>query len=188
MKTKKVITATCWVGGELDKSGVTDRFFQITIGAIIGVWLFEGFPALNMLFALAAQFAHLLVLRDYPMFHFSVESIATIILFAVNNYLTLAFFSEQLLIPSGVDFSIFQIFSYFLVCIWLVPLALFISLTANENMLPMTNDTSQNGFNGNLPGGYYNQRKSGKYSLKNAMDYVKDNFLPAFAVSTHKNY
>lgn len=34
-----------------------------------------------------------------------------------------------------------QVLSYFTLCLWIVPFALFVSLSANDNVLPMTNET-----------------------------------------------
>jgi hypothetical protein len=35
----------------------------------------------------------------------------------------------------------FQVISYFTLCLWLVPFALFVSLSANENILPTVAET-----------------------------------------------
>ena len=39
--------------------------------------------------------------------------------------------------------SNFQVLAYFTVCLWLVPFAFFVSLSANENVLPTSVDGSQ---------------------------------------------
>lgn len=40
---------------------------------------------------------------------------------------------------------ILQVLSFFTVCLWLVPFAFFVSLSANENVLPTSMDTPKPG-------------------------------------------
>lgn len=37
-------------------------------------------------------------------------------------------------------FPLFQVLGYFTVCLWIVPFALFVSLSANDNVLPTVNE------------------------------------------------
>lgn len=38
------------------------------------------------------------------------------------------------------NFQLFQVLGYFTVCLWIVPFALFVSLSANDNVLPTVNE------------------------------------------------
>lgn len=37
-------------------------------------------------------------------------------------------------------FNLFQVLGYFTICLWIVPFALFVSLSANDNVLPTVNE------------------------------------------------
>lgn len=39
-------------------------------------------------------------------------------------------------------FNVDQVMAYFTLCLWLVPFALFVSLSANENVLPTVSETT----------------------------------------------
>lgn len=162
VKTKKVIRYAC---------------FLVSF-CLIGLLIFEGIPFINIAFALAAQGCHLMVLRSYPLITLSIESVSSILLFVINNYLTLSYFGNEMMLLGGKDYHIIHIISYFLVCIWLIPLSLFISLTANDNILPTTNEIQRPAMNEPLPGQMYNSRRQAKYSVKSFFDFVKENYLP----------
>ena len=51
----------------------------------------------------------------------------------INHYLAFNFFGEHY-----YPFS--EVMAYFTMCLWLVPFAFFVSLSANENVLPTTSE------------------------------------------------
>ena len=68
---------------------------------------------------------------------FSVSSppfILSVVMVFVNHYLAFSYFGENY-----YPFS--EVMAYFTVCMWLVPFAFFVSLSANENVLPTFNET-----------------------------------------------
>merc|ERR1711936_1522430 len=55
--------------------------------------------------------------------------IGACVMLIVNHYLAFQFFADKYYIFS-------EVLGYFTLCLWLVPFAFFVSLSANENVLP----------------------------------------------------
>merc|ERR1739841_363394 len=75
-----------------------------------------------------AQVAHLALLSSFP----SAPFILSVIMVLVNHYLAFSHFGENY-----YPFS--EVMAYFTICLWLVPFSFFVSLSANENVLPTMN-------------------------------------------------
>jgi Transmembrane adaptor Erv26 len=67
-----------------------------------------------------------------------------------------------------------QVLAYFTLCLWCVPFALFISLSANDNVLPL-NERSPLLANDVVTNYFSKNRKSGLLSL---FSYAKETLLP----------
>lgn len=95
----------------------------------------------------------------------------TVLLF-VNHYLAFSYFAERYL-----PFS--QVLGFFTICIWLVPLAFFISLSANDNVLPLTAEMQPlvEGTESDLVSSYFS-RKGGRKGLLSFFNYAKESLLP----------
>lgn len=65
--------------------------------------------------------------------------------------------------------------AYFTVCLWLVPFALFVSLGANDNVLPMQNER-QPLLDSDVVTHYLSTKK--KTGLLSFFQYLKENLLP----------
>lgn len=63
--------------------------------------------------------------------------------------------------------------AYFTMCLWIVPFALFVSLSANEYVLPTTTETRD----GDVVTNYFS-KKGKKYGLLTLFDYAKTSILP----------
>ena len=72
------------------------------------------------------ELIHILHNFYYPFFSASA-------LVIINHYLAFNFFGEHY-----YPFS--EVMAYFTMCLWLVPFAFFVSLSANENVLPTTSE------------------------------------------------
>lgn len=116
------------------------RYLILCCLAINGLFLlFEDFPVMMILFALLSHVVHLVILQSFPYFDLtSVSFISGVILLLVNHYYAFSYFANNF-----YPFS--QVLGYFTINIWVVPFAFFISLSANDNVLPTTVNS---GFNG----------------------------------------
>merc|ERR1712037_880107 len=70
---------------------------------------------------------------SFPFFSVTSASfILSVIMVLVNHYLAFSHFGENY-----YPFS--EVMAYFTICLWLVPFSFFVSLSANENVLPTMN-------------------------------------------------
>lgn len=137
---------------------LTKRFLQKSIYIISSIlvllFLFDGFPFKLTLFTLFSYYIYSLNLKKFPNIELSNPIfILSCFLAFLNHYLWFNHFNNPY-IPSiderlSPDFkppyypSFTEIASFFGICIWLFPFALFISISSNENGLPIsTNDTN----------------------------------------------
>ena len=105
-------------------------FFQISLGIYIGLFFFEELSTTMIIIGALSQITHLFLLQSFPFFNISSPSFILAVLFVViNHYLAFNFFGEHY-----YPFS--EVMAYFTMCLWLVPFAFFVSLSANENVLP----------------------------------------------------
>ncbi|KAJ8945808.1 hypothetical protein NQ314_009030 [Rhamnusium bicolor] len=72
------------------------------------------------------------------------------------------------------------VIAYFTLFLWLVPFALFVSLSANDNVLPTTTER----LDGDVVSNYFSKRNK-KYGLLTFFNYAKDTLLP---VRTKKGF
>ena len=108
--------------------------FQITLGIYIGLFLFEELSTTMILMGIVAQITHLMLLQNFPFFTMTSPSfLLAIALVVVNHYLAFQFFGQNY-------FPFSEVMAYFTLCLWLVPFAFFVSLSANENVLPTTSE------------------------------------------------
>ncbi|XP_045606254.1 protein TEX261 [Procambarus clarkii] len=144
----------------------------VTIGLYILLFLFESLPASVILCGLFSQLVHLSILRTFPFFFLtSLPFILGIVLFFVNHFLAFSFFATYY-------YPVSEVLAYFTLYVWLVPFGFFISLSANENVLPtraesrplLSNDDD-------FVTGYFN-KKGKRYGLLSFFNYLKEEFFP----------
>lgn len=105
-----------------------------TATVYIGLMLFDSLPWSMILSGLASQVLHAMIMKSFPFVKvLSPEFILTVILVIVNHYLAFRFFAQTY-------YSLSEVLAYFTLCLWIVPFALFVSLSANDQVLPMTNE------------------------------------------------
>ncbi|KAI0176512.1 transmembrane adaptor Erv26 [Hypoxylon sp. FL1284] len=129
---------------------IAKRFLTRLIYSIIGLQvtlcLVDGFPLGLTLMTVASHVIYLGNMRRFPFVKLSDPLfVASCILVLVNHYFWFQHFSDaqhrsysrmssmydQPDIPSFTEIA-----SYFGLCVWLVPFALFVSLSASDNVLP----------------------------------------------------
>lgn len=96
----------------------------------VGVWLFDGFPTPMIAVGIATQLSYSFLLRTFPFI--SIASPAFLlgcVLLLLHHYLTFNHFTENL-------YTFQEVFAFFVLGLWMVPFAFFVSLSAGDNVLP----------------------------------------------------
>lgn len=107
------------------------RLMVYAVSALHLVLLFRGFGVLGVGFSLCCQAMFYNLLEDYPNIETAGAGFITAVIMAFLNHMY--FLSTMLRKRMGV----IEIFGYFLLLVWSVPFAFFLSLTANEDMIGM---------------------------------------------------
>jgi len=144
----------------------------LVIATYICLFLFENVPTSLILCGLIAQVAHLALLSNFPFFSVSSPAfVMAVVMVLVNHYLAFSHFGEKY-----YPFS--EVMAYFTVCMWLVPFAFFVSLSANENVLPTINErrpllSDEN----DVVSNYFSKKQKG-VGLLSMFNSVKDSLAP----------
>lgn len=140
----------------------------LTLGCYICFLLFEELPTMMVVCGIISQIAHLYILKTFPfVVILSPEFIIAVILIFINHYLAFQYFSS-------VYYSFSEVMAYFTLCLWMVPFALFVSLSANENVLPTVAESRPLlGGDNDVVSNYFS-RKGKKYGLLSLFNYLKD--------------
>ncbi|XP_015919814.1 protein TEX261 [Parasteatoda tepidariorum] len=144
----------------------------VTMAVYGGLFLFEDFPASMILSGLVSQVMHFWVLRTFPFFDLtSLPFIGAVGFVIFDHYLAFRYFSS-------VYYPFSQVLAYFTICLWLVPFAFFVSLSANENILPTMAETRPlNADESDVVTNYFS-RRSKRYGLLSFFNYAKESILP----------
>lgn len=112
-----------------------------TICGVLVLSLIDGMPWYLVLLGLFSQGIYFTNLTTFPIIQLSSgRFVSACALVFVNHYLWFRHFGEMQRLRQTISFG--QVASFFGICVWLVPFALFVSLSAGENILPTT-DVSQ---------------------------------------------
>ena len=141
-----------------------------TILIYVVFFITENFSWAMLLCGLAAQIFHAIILSSFPFIRFdSLPFIGAVILLFVNHYFAFSHFQQHY-----YQFS--EVMAYFTLCLWLVPFALFVSLSANDNVLPTSNERTPLLRDNDVVTNYFSsKRKTGLLSL---FSYAKESILP----------
>ncbi|KAI0141159.1 transmembrane adaptor Erv26 [Hypoxylon sp. NC0597] len=122
------------------------RLIYFIIGLQVILCLVDGFPILLTFMGVASHIVYLGNMRRFPFVKLSDPLfVASCVLVLVNHYFWFQHFSDaqhrsysrmssiydQPDIPSFTEIA-----SFFGLCVWLIPFALFVSLSASDNVLP----------------------------------------------------
>jgi len=146
----------------------------LTFFTYIGLFFFENLTSTMIVCGIIAQVSHLMLLSNFP--YFSVGSpsfLAAMVMVLVNHYLAFSFFGQNF-----YPFS--EVMAYFTVCQWLVPFAFFVSLSANENVLPTLSERSPllSPGDDDIVSNYFNKNKKG-VGLLQVFNNIKESVTPA---------
>ncbi|KAK9470513.1 transmembrane adaptor Erv26 [Dipodascopsis tothii] len=112
--------------------------------------VFDRFPFWLTVFSLVSQGVYYQNLRQFPFIQLSSSTfIASCVLVLLNHYFWFQHFSKPsvpppamrsspLYVPPSSYATFSEISSFFGICVWLIPFALFVSLSAGDNVLPST--------------------------------------------------
>eukprot|EP00035_Acanthoeca_spectabilis_P032690 m.19944 g.19944 ORF g.19944 m.19944 type:complete len:197 (-) comp5505_c0_seq1:397-987(-) len=93
------------------------------------VGLVEPIPLPVTAASLCAHGAYYATLKAFPLLEMGPAFYSSCALLLLHNYLAFSTFAETW-------FSFDEFLAYFVICVWLVPFGLFISLSVNDNVLP----------------------------------------------------
>ncbi|KAJ3474014.1 hypothetical protein NLG97_g10031 [Lecanicillium saksenae] len=162
---------------------IAKRLLTRTIYTIIGVqatlWIIDGFPFWATALGIVSHVVYLGNMRRFPFVKLSDPLfIMSCVLVLVDHYVWFRHFSDAQAASyhrasyyDDVEVPSFtMIASYFGLCVWLVPFALFVSLSAGDNVLPtMGTEPSQDG--ASAYGGKANKPQG---MIKAVVDWARD--------------
>lgn len=120
-----------------------------TVTIYVGLMFFERLSWSLILVGFAAQGVHAFIMKSFPFVRISSpEFILAVILVIVNHFLAFRFFSNNY-------YPLTEVLAFFTLCLWIVPFALFVSLSANDQVLPTTINTEQSPLSGGFPWGLF---------------------------------
>merc|ERR1719228_321547 len=145
------------------------------IATYICLFIFEDIPSTLIVCGVIAQIAHLSFLSSFPFFSATSPSfILAVVMVIVNHYFAFSHFGENY-----YPFS--EVMAYFTICMWLVPFAFFVSLSANENILPTLGERRHLMAEENdVVSNYFSKKQKG-YGLLSIFNTVKDSVTPSKA-------
>ncbi|KAK3765996.1 hypothetical protein RRG08_002239 [Elysia crispata] len=142
----------------------------ITIAIHLCIIVFEDFSLYMTIGGLAGCVAHLFLLQDFPYFYLTSPAfVSSIALLLVNHYMAFAHFST-------VWYPFQEVLAYFTMCLWLVPFVFFVSLSANENVLPTTSVIMEQD-DSDVVSNYFRKNKK-KMGLLSFLKTAQDSVLP----------
>ncbi|XP_037887751.1 protein TEX261 [Glossina fuscipes] len=128
----------------------------------------DDLPWRMVIMGFVTQAFHLAIMGNFPFIKFlSIPFIGSVVCLILNHFLAFQYFTS-------FYYPFTQVLAYFTLCLWMVPFALFVSLSANDNVLPTTiNDRH---VDQDVVSNYFSRsRKQGLLSLFN---YLKDSVMP----------
>uniref|UniRef100_A0A3Q2HNQ9 Protein TEX261 n=1 Tax=Equus caballus TaxID=9796 RepID=A0A3Q2HNQ9_HORSE len=113
-------------------SRIIKYMIWFSTAVLIGLYVFERFPSGMIGVGLFTNLVYFGLLQTFPFIMLtSPNFILSCGLVVVNHYLAFQFFAEEY-----YPFS--EVLAYFTFCLWIIPFAFFVSLSAGENVLPST--------------------------------------------------
>ncbi|EJP68139.1 hypothetical protein MY5147_003033 [Beauveria neobassiana] len=157
------------------------RIIYTIVGVQITLWIVDGFPFWATLLGVVSHVVYLGNMRRFPFVKLSDPLfILSCVLVLVDHYVWFRHFSDTQAASyhrasyyDDVEVPSFtMIASYFGLCVWLVPFALFVSLSAGDNVLPtMGTEPAHDGSGGGFAGAKANKPQG---MVKAVVDWVRD--------------
>lgn len=151
---------------------VTRRIIKYMIwfstAVLLGLYLFERFPAVMVAVGLFSNLVYFGLLQSFPFIVLtSPNFLLACALVLLNHYLAFQFFAHEYYLFS-------EVLAYFTFCLWLIPFAFFVSLSAGENVLPSTVQPGDD-----VVSNYFTQgKRSQRSGLLRVFGLLRDAVLP----------
>ncbi|NWR39705.1 TX261 protein, partial [Tachuris rubrigastra] len=142
---------------------------QFSSAVLVGLYLFEHFPGFLVGVGLFTNLVYFGLLQTFPFIVLTSSNfILSCVLVLLNHYLAFQFFAEEFYLFS-------EVLAYFTFCLWLIPFAFFVSLSAGENVLPSTVQPGDD-----VVSNYFTKGKRGKRSgILLIFSFIKEAILPS---------
>lgn len=139
----------------------------------LGLLVLESFPLLIIIAGLFTNGLYFLLLKDFPFIQLtSPVFLGGVAMVFVNHYLAFDHFSS-------VWYPFSEILAYFTICLWVLPFAFFVSLSASENVLPTAStvpeDTTEPSYS---YAGQRSSRRHGILAFFNFLSKKTEGYLP----------
>ncbi|ESN90709.1 hypothetical protein HELRODRAFT_166413 [Helobdella robusta] len=132
---------------------------------------FEELPTSLLVSCLLSNLMYHLVLQTFPFIQLSSPwFILSFGLLIVEHYLAFSHFTDH-------QYTFSEVLGFFTINLWLVPLALFVSLSASDNVLPTSITPERIDNDSDIVTSYF-QRKGKKYGLLYFLKSAQDSILP----------
>ncbi|XP_045457009.1 protein TEX261 [Melitaea cinxia] len=142
-----------------------------TVVIHLGLILFEDIPLYLNAIGVIQQILYGFLLKDFPVVRVTSVAFMTAVLnLILHHYLAIKYFGQ-------VHYAFSEVLAYFTLCLWIVPLALFVSLSANDYVLPTTGERQHLLDDDNVVTDYLS-RKAKRYSLLSFFSFAKESILP----------
>lgn len=156
---------------------ITAKVIRVTVVVTtviyIGLLVLEGFPISLIIAGLFTNGLYFLLLKDFPFIQLtSPVFIGGVAMMFVNHYLAFDYFSS-------VWYPFSEILAYFTICLWILPFAFFVSLSASENVLPTASMAPEDSKEPNYDyPGQRSSRRHGILALFNFLSRKTEGYLP----------
>ncbi|CAO3666666.1 unnamed protein product [Umbelopsis ramanniana] len=155
----------------------TKKIIKYATGTVVFIhvclWIFDRKPFFQILFSLACHGVYSMNLQTFPFISLtSPPFLASCVLVLIDHFVWFQYFTRHYT-------PFMDIAAFFGVCVWLIPFAYFISLSANDNALPLSDPAAVDA----IP----SQRKQGLF--KTIIGYVtrrKDDSLPSSHINVQE--
>lgn len=129
------------------------RLIYSIIGVHVLLLIIDRFPFKLTIFSIIAHVVYLQNLNRFPFINLASGTfISSCVMVCLNHWFWFKHFSDPNLPPYAIYSErptyqgethppFIQVASFFGICVWLIPFALFISLSASENVLPYSSET-----------------------------------------------
>ncbi|CAH0730190.1 unnamed protein product, partial [Brenthis ino] len=143
----------------------------VTTTIYIGLIVFEDIPLYLNLIGLFQQLLYGFLLKKFPVVQvYSITFILALANLIVHHYFSFKHFGSN-------QYTFSEMLGYYTICLWVVPFALFVSLSANDYVLPTTGERQHLLDDDNVVTDYL-ARKAKRYSLLSFFSFAKDSILP----------
>lgn len=162
------------------------RMIQGIMVVYILLWLFDGFPWKQTVFSLVSYAVYMLNLLDFPYVELSSPIFLLLCVLVVSNHFLWFQFFNLPRIPTAQEMAqldyvpptiptFMEVSSFFGVMVWLLPFALFVSLSAHDGMLPRHSENAPIKRKSGLAKALVERCRESMYSISRRLGYELDN-------------